>query len=571
MNTDKIKLLTMDLQLFAKTNLLDDENKNNGSKLVTITQKPVSKTTSAETYDGNRYTFSGDNWIDYASQNGITSGLKTAITYPSYTNGASANQYINEMAAANGIDLGNAATAGANSYAYVQPSSSNNNYTTNNGVTTLQGYTPLGTYNDADLYGEDLNLINYYKNMYAQAQAAGDVAGMNAAHAAAEAIREGYGYSGGGDGSDYISLGYGYNNNVSSTSNNGVGDFYWNVAKPTYDYSEPAPTFTNDYKAQVDEALNKILNRDAFSYDVNADPLYQQYKNQYLREGQRAMNDTLASAAAGAGGMNSYAITAAQQAQNYYNSMLGDKIPELYNLAYDMYLTDIDNQVRDLGLLQQMDETQYNRYRDTMSDWRDNRDFAYGKWYDEMGLWGDDRDFAYGMYSDDIANNQWQQKFDYEMGRDTVSDNLTAYENAYNQAMEFLSAGVMPSADILAKAGISTTEAQNYIAKVVAAQTKSTGGGDDDDPTPKTKDPEPKTGDGDGDGNTTPTENAEEYEIWGGSGDLTDAYYSVSIELRRMSNQGKSKDEMADVLADRLEERKINAEQAASLRKNYGI
>lgn len=185
-----------------------------------------------------------------------------------------------------------------------------------------------------------------------------------------------------------------------------------NISMPTFDYGtvSNAP-YSSNYKTKIDEMLNNILNREDFSYDAATDPLYQQYKTQYNREGTRAMNDTLASAAADAGGMNSYAITAAQQANNYYATQLGDKIPELYQLAYEMYLQDIDNQVRDLGLLQDMDDTQYNRYRDTLDDWRADRDFAYGKYRDDMSdyKWG--TEFDYGV---DLNNLQteYQKELD---------------------------------------------------------------------------------------------------------------------------------------------------------------
>ena len=231
------------------------------------------------------------------------------------------------------------------------------------------------------------------------------------------------------------------------------------TSAPTFDYSyyqNSQPTFESNYSAQIDELLNKILNRDSFSYNAQEDPLYQQYASAYEREGQRAMNDTLAAAAASAGGMNSYAISAAQQAQNYYGAQLGDKIPELYQLAYQMYLDDIDMQVQDLGLVQQMDDTQYGRYRDTMSDWRD------------------DRDFAYGAYRDDVGDYQWQLGFDYNTGRDTISDGRYENETAYNRALNFLNAGVMPDSSVLTAAGISPSEAERVLASVQLASGGST-------------------------------------------------------------------------------------------------
>ena len=162
-----------------------------------------------------------------------------------------------------------------------------------------------------------------------------------------------------------------------------------------YELENPKEEYNNPYKAEIDALLNQILNRDDFSYDVMNDPLYQQYAKMYQREGDRAMKETMAEAAAGAGGMNTYAITAAQQANSYYGSQLNDKIPELYQLAYDMYINDKESKVQDLGILQNMDATQYSRYRDTINDWYN------------------DKNFAYGVYQDEVQQGNWNTNFDY--------------------------------------------------------------------------------------------------------------------------------------------------------------
>jgi len=248
-----------------------------------------------------------------------------------------------------------------------------------------------------------------------------------------------------------------------------------NKEVPTFDYDTGSkPSYSSNYSSKIDEMLNQILNRDAFSYDAAKDPLYAQYQTQYEREGNRAMNDTLASVASQAGGMNSYAVTAAQQANDYHMAQMTDKIPELYQMAYEMYLTDIDNQVRDLGLLQDMDNTQYGRYRDTMSDWRDDRDFAYQMYRDQMGDFQWDKNFNttndHWQQEFDAANNQWQQEFDFETGKEATSnerydseqakqDELTAYE----QAMEIISYGGMPTDEQLKAAGLTREQAQQII------------------------------------------------------------------------------------------------------------
>lgn len=70
-------------------------------------------------------------------------------------------------------------------------------------------YQAKGTYLDDEIKKKsqtDWLAIQQAKNLYLQAQAAGDTAGMEAAHASAEAVRSKYGYSGGEDGSQRLEL-----------------------------------------------------------------------------------------------------------------------------------------------------------------------------------------------------------------------------------------------------------------------------------------------------------------------------------------------------------------------------
>ena len=231
------------------------------------------------------------------------------------------------------------------------------------------------------------------------------------------------------------------------------------TSKPTFDsssYEDDRPTYTSSYSSQIDQLLNEILNREDFSYNAETDPLFQQYQKQYQREGQRSMNDTLASVASSAGGMNSYAITAAQQANDYYASQLGDKIPELYQMAYEMYLNDKASKVEDLGLLQSMDSTQYNRYRDTMSDWRDDRDFAYTQYRDDMGDYHWQKNYNYNAEQDDIYNKYRQDQAD-------ITNNANANNTAYNRVMDMLDSGVMPDEALLKQVDITPEQARAYI------------------------------------------------------------------------------------------------------------
>lgn len=258
------------------------------------------------------------------------------------------------------------------------------------------------------------------------------------------------------------------------------------VEKPSFDYNSyvsenPRPTYESSYSQRIDEMLDAILSREDFTYKVEEDPLYQQYKEQYNREGNRAMEDTLATAAQNAGGMNSYAVTAAQQANDYYNAQLNDRVPQLYQLAYEMYLQDLENQVQDLGLLQSMDNTQYNRYLDTLENWYQDRNFAYNQYRDDMGDYQWNTDFVYGANRDQVADEQFQQSFDYQVGRDQAADR----EAAYDRAMEMIAYGVMPDDELLLQAGMSRETAASMLSSLSRTASgsgsgRSIGSGDQD-------------------------------------------------------------------------------------------
>ena len=287
----------------------------------------------------------------------------------------------------------------------------------------------------------------------------------------------------------YLALwNYIQNEKAKETKTNAINDFTaWGQ---NYNQANPMPTYESKYNPEIEKRLNEILTREDFSYDAENDPLYQMYSEMYKREGDRAMRDTLAEAAAGAGGMNSYAITAAQQANNYYNSQLTDMIPQLYQLAYDMYLNEKESMVQDLGLLQDMDNTQYNRYRDTMSDWRDDKDFAYGVYKDAVDQGNLETNFNYNAAVGDrnfMNDNFWATQDWKAQQEQTALDNSyrekewseAEIEQAKKDVWELVDRRVMPDAELIEKSGINPESVRTAYNNVIGEEnkTKSSGGG----------------------------------------------------------------------------------------------
>lgn len=130
---------------------------------------------------------------------------------------------------------------------------------------------------------------------------------------------------------------------------------------------KPGP-YSSKWTQQLSDSMDSILNRKDFSYDVNGDTLYQQYKDRYIQGGQMAMMDTLGQAATLTGGYgNSYAQMAGQQAYQNYLQGLNDKIPELYQLALDKYDREGDAMYKRYAMLGAQEGQDYDRYRDSQN------------------------------------------------------------------------------------------------------------------------------------------------------------------------------------------------------------
>lgn len=205
---------------------------------------------------------------------------------------------------------------------------------------------------------------------------------------------------------------------VGSTYTTPDGKTYTRTASQVSGWNPEA----DPYYKQMQQVMAKIEGNEPFTFDLDTNALYQQYKNQYEREGRLAMKDTIGQAAALTGGYGStYAELAGQKAYDAYLDRLNDKVPELYRSARDAY---------DAG-----------------------QDALYEKWKMLSGLYEQDKD-----------------SYDAQA------------KSAYDLALLTLQTGTMPSEELLSRAGIDRETAaalQKYYASLLAqsAAAGSSGGG----------------------------------------------------------------------------------------------
>lgn len=222
------------------------------------------------------------------------------------------------------------------------------------------------------------------------------------------------------------------------------------------------------YSRQADTALSRVLNREKFSYDMNADPLFQQALSSAMNNGQMAMRNTMAQASALTGGYgSSYATTAGNQAYNDFIQDAYDNLPQYYNMALQAYQMETDNLLNEYALLSEADNQAYQRAldsyniaynmrnrlydeeyqlgRDKVTDTRYNTEWDYqlgrddiaDKRYEDEWNWQketDNRDYEYQLGRDEVNDTRYNNEWGYQLERDEISDER--YENEWKHQQE---------------------------------------------------------------------------------------------------------------------------------------
>lgn len=209
------------------------------------------------------------------------------------------------------------------------------------------------------------------------------------------------------------------------------------------------PNYQNSYDTQLKQLYDEITGRESFNYDMTADTLYQQYKQQYQNQGQLAMRDTMGQAAALTGGYgSSYGQAVGQQQYNAYLQQLNDVVPELYGMAYQQYQDQGDALKDRYAMMGQMANDEYGKYQDAMSQYWQNLSYQQG-------------------IADDLYNRGMQQaELNYAREQDAYDRNWKESQEAYNRQQDaysklsdlVLNFGYVPNAGDLEEAGMSQAE-----------------------------------------------------------------------------------------------------------------
>lgn len=184
--------------------------------------------------------------------------------------------------------------------------------------------------------------------------------------------------------------------------------------------------YQSKYSEEIESILNDILNREKFSYNLNADPLYEQYRELYTQNGKKAMMDTMGEATALTGGYgNSYAVTAGSQSYQEYLNDLNSVALDLRDRAYEQYGDEGDKLFEDVTLLRSLDGDDYEKYLDELERYYKDGEYLlekltsmtdaeYEQFLAEVEAWENDRDYAFKKYTDSLDRQEFLEEMEFK-------------------------------------------------------------------------------------------------------------------------------------------------------------
>lgn len=292
--------------------------------------------------------------------------------------------------------------------------------------------------------------------------------------------------------------------------------------------------YTSKYSDQLEGILQQLKGQ-KFNYSLNGDAFFNSLKDTRMEAAKQASLNAMGQAAALTGGYgNSYAQAAANQAAQQELLHLNDDAMNAYNLALQRFQMEQQGLGDQFNRLAQMENTDYGRHRDTVSDFNTERgyltdlynteeDRGYNRYMNDLDYmtklaqienadyrseqerqeairqfemqyqadqdrfnWQkdvDQRDYDRGVLESDRAYDMQQKQFEESVRQFDESvrqfneslnwDKMSSDQKyAADYAMAILQMGQMPSEELLQAAGLSAEDAQKLM-----AQLTTTGGG----------------------------------------------------------------------------------------------
>lgn len=239
------------------------------------------------------------------------------------------------------------------------------------------GVNPKYTMNQNQGY-QPIRALETYTNPYNPEEGGYYMSGNGVNYVAP--VKASSGNSGGGSGGNTSGVVADYKANLNNLYNNVMN--YGAYTAGTYTPGRYVSQYdTSEIEGRLKGWLNEIDNYEQFKYDLNADMLYKQYVDNAMMQGQTAMQDTMAQAAALTGGYgNSYAAAVGNQAYQNYITQANNNIPAFQQMAMNVWQSGLDQLMNQYNAGTQQLNNLLNLDAQALARWQANENLAFSAW-----------------------------------------------------------------------------------------------------------------------------------------------------------------------------------------------
>lgn len=190
---------------------------------------------------------------------------------------------------------------------------------------------------------------------------------------------------------------------------------------------------TKPLERQLAGWLNEIDNYGEFQYDLNADLLYKQMADNYVQQGQMAMQDAMANAAALSGGYgNSYAAALGNQAYQQHLTALNNNIPALQQQALNVWQAGLDQLYGQMDAGSQQLNNLLALEAQNFAQWQANEANSFNAWNAGYQQLMDQYNLGLNHANTMVA---WQPQTVYNGGSSTPKQTTTTQAATGNQVV----------------------------------------------------------------------------------------------------------------------------------------
>lgn len=208
--------------------------------------------------------------------------------------------------------------------------------------------------------------------------------------------------------------------------------------------------YTKTADGRLDRAISDYLTQSGYRYDIGTDAGYQDFKQQYSQNTLRGRQAAQATAEKLAGGWDpTYANAVGSEVQQDIGANVGNYIPAFHTLGQQEQAARAAQAGNTAQLLHSMDESDYQRGRDTQGDRMNYLNYLASRYQTERQAEQEQQGFANDVYRARLAADQEAEQGARNLEnarylRNTQSAEsrakLAADQNEFNQKMAYTAA-----------------------------------------------------------------------------------------------------------------------------------